>query len=132
MVLDRIVTKVFLRSLFRSLSESFVPVIQEALRAPSAPWAQIERQLIFFESTLFRYLDNESLWDVYRLLLPEIFLLGSLANEDDGASLSASSICLTIWSGFLARSLGNLLMLVKPNLRARLRSCVESPRSRWR
>ena len=119
-------TKNFLQSLFRSLSGSFVPVIQEALRAPSAPWAKIERQLTFFESTLFRYLDNESLWDVYQLLLPEIFLLGSAVNEDDEASFTASSMCLNIWSGFLARNPGNLLALVKPNLRARLQSCVES------
>ena len=125
-------TKNFLQSLFRSLSGSFVPIIQEALHAPSAPWAQMERQLTFFESTLFRYLDNEPLWDVYQLLLPEIFLLGSSVNEEDEASLSASSMCLNIWSGFLARSPGNLIALVKPNLRARLQSCVESVGSRLR
>lgn len=129
---DRLVTRVFLQSLFRSLSESFVPVIQEALSTPSAPWAQIERQLTVIESTLFHYLDNESLWDVHQLLLPEIFLLGSLVNEDDEASLRASPICLRIWSGFLARSPGDLLVLVKPNLLARLQYCVESPGLRSR
>ena len=132
MILDHLVTNNFLQSLFRSLSESFVPVIQEALRTSSAPWIRIERQLAFFDSALFRYLDNESLWDIYQLLLPEIFLLGSSVNEDDEASLRASSMCLNIWSGFLARNPGNLLVSVKPNLRARLQSCVESAGSRSR
>jgi len=125
-VLDRLVTKKFLQSLFRSLSESFVSVIQEILRVPSVPWAQIERQLTFFESFLFRYLDSESLWDVYRYLLPEIFLLGSLITEIDEDSSSVSSICLDIWSGYLARSPENLLVLVKLNLRSRLQFHVES------
>ena len=119
-------TKDFLQSLFRSLSESFVPVIQEPLRVPSVPWLQIERHLFFFESTLFRYQDNESLWDVYQLLLPEIFLLGSLINEDDGGSSSVSSKCLNIWSGFLDQGPESLRVLVKSNLHARLQFHVES------
>jgi hypothetical protein len=120
------VTNRFLQSLFRSLSESFVSGIQETSRIPSVPWAQIERQLTFFESTLFRYLDNESLWDVYQSLLPEIFLLGSLTNEGDEGLLGISSMSQNIWSGFLARSPDNLLASVKPNLRARLQFHIES------
>lgn len=116
----------FLRSLFRSLSESFASVIQEILRVPSVPSVQIERHLVFFESTLFHYLDDESLWDVYQLLLPEIFLLGSLINEDDDDSSRVSSICLSIWSGFLTRGPENLLVSVKSNLRVRLLFHVES------
>lgn len=125
-------TKKFLRSHFRSLSEAFVPVIREALLTSFVYWGQIERQLTFFESVLFHYLDNESLWDIYQLLIPDIFLLGSLVNESDEASLRASSMCLNIWSKFLARSPENLLVLVKPNLRVRLRSYVESTGSRSR
>lgn len=119
-------TKRFLQSLFRSLSESFVPVIQEILCVPSVPWLQIERHLIFFELTLFRYLDDESLWDVYQSLLPEIFLLGSLTNEGDEYSPSVSSICVNIWSEFLARGPESLPLLVKPNLQARLQFHVDS------
>lgn len=119
-------TKKFLQSLFRSLSESLVPAIQEILRVPSAPWVQIEGCLIFLESTLFRYLDDESLWDVYQSLLPEIFLLGSLTNGDDEDPPRVSSICLNIWSGFLVRGQGNLILLVKSKLRARLQFHVES------
>lgn len=120
-----LLTKGFLQPLFRSLCESFVPIIQETLRVPSVPSVQIERHLIFLESTLFRYLDDEQLWDVYQSLLPEVFLLGSLINEDEDSS-NASSICLNIWSGFLARGPENLLSFVKPNLRARLQFHVES------
>ena len=116
----------FLQSLFRSLSESFVPVIQGILRVPSVPWVQIEGHLLFFESTLFFHLDDESLWDVYQSLLPEIFLLGSLINEDDEDSSSVSSMCLNLWTGFLARGPGNLLALVKQTLRGRLQFHVES------
>lgn len=119
-------TKNFLQSILRSLSESFVPVIQEFLRVPSVPWAQIERHLIFLESTLFRHLDDESLWDVYRSLLPEVFLLGSLINGDDEDLSNVSSICLNIWSGFLTRGPENLLVSVKSNLRVRLLFHVES------
>ncbi|KAF9652581.1 hypothetical protein BDM02DRAFT_3088924 [Thelephora ganbajun] len=127
-----LVTKNFLQSLFRSLSESFVPVVQEILRIPSAPWAQIERHLTFFESILFRYLDDESLWNVYQSLMPEVFLLGSLTNEGDEDSSSISLICLNIWSRFLAWSPENLLVVVKPTLRARLQFHVESVLSRSR
>src|ERR1700684_1386905 len=80
-ILDWFVTESFVQSLFRSLSESFVPVIQQILRVHPAPSDDIERHLTFFQSTLFRYLGEESLWDVYRSLLPEIFLLGSLIDE---------------------------------------------------
>lgn len=125
-------TKNFLQSLFRSLSESFVPVIQEILRVPSVPWVQIERHLIFFESTLFRYLDDELLWDIYQSLLPEVFLLGSLVNEGDEDSSNVSSRCLSIWSKFLTRSPENLLVSVKSKLRERLLFHVESVGSRSR
>jgi len=125
-MLDRLVTKKFQQSLFRSISESFLPSIQEILRVPSASWVQIEGHLIFLESTLFRYLDDESLWDVYQLLLPEIFLLGSLTTGDDEDSSSVSPICLNIWSGFLARGQGNLLLLVKSKLLARLQFHMEN------
>lgn len=126
---DRFVTKIFLQSLFRSLSESFVHVIQETSHIPSMPWVQIQRKLTFFKSSLLHYLDNESLWDVYQPLLPEIFLLGSFINKDDEDSFSVSSICLNIWSGFLSRSPENLLVLVKSNLRARLRFHAENTSS---
>lgn len=119
-------TNRFLQSLFRSLSESFVSGVREISRIPSVPWAQIERQLTFFESTLLRYLDNKSLWDVYQSLLPEIFLLGLLPNEGNEDLLGISSISQNIWSGFLARSPDNLLVSVKPNLCARLRFHIES------
>lgn len=110
----------FVQSLFRSISESSVLVIQETLSVPSVAWAQVERHLTFFESNLFRYLDDESLRDAYQSLLPEIFLLGSLINEDDENSSSVSSKCLNIWSRFLAQGPGDLLVLVKTKLRARL------------
>lgn len=129
MTLDRLVTESVVHSLFRSLSKSFVHVTQGNLRASSAPWIQIQRQLIFFESTLFRYLDNEPLWDVYQSLVPEVFLLGSLVNGDDEDSSRVSSMCFELWSGFLARSPEKLLMSVKPTLRARLQFHVENTSS---
>lgn len=125
-------TEGFLRSLFRSLSESFVPSVQEVLRVPSVPWAQIERHLTFFQLTLFRYLDDESLWDVYQSLIPELFLLGSLANEEDEDSPNISAECMNIWSGFLVQSQKDLLLLIKPYLRARLQFHVRSVDSQSR
>lgn len=125
-MLDWLMTKNFLRSLFRSVSESFVPSIQEVLCVPPVTWAQIERHLTFFQLTLFRYLGDESLWDVYQSLLPEIFLLGSLINEDDEDSSNISSKCMNIWSRFLAEGQERLLAHVKPNLCARLQFHVRS------
>lgn len=119
-------TKNLPQSIFRSVSESFVPIIQEALCVPPVSWTQIERHLTFFRLTLFRYLDDESLWDVYQTLLPEIFLLGSLINEDDEDLSNIPSKCLSIWSGFLAQSQEGLLVLVKPTLCARLQFHVRS------
>lgn len=129
MILDWLVTKNFLRSLFRSLSESFVPNIQKALCAPLVPRAQIERHLTFFQLTLFHYLDDEPLWDVYQSLLPEIFLLGSSIIGDDEDSSSVASKCLNIWSGFLVQSQEDLLVLVKPILCARLQFHMRSVNS---
>jgi hypothetical protein len=126
MTLDMFVTEEFLQSLFRSLSGSFVPVIQEILCVPSVPWAQVERNLAFHRSVLFRYLEVESLWDVYQLLLPEIFLLGSLVNEDQEDSSGVSYKCLDIWSRFFTQSPHDLLMLVKSKLCVRLQFHVRS------
>src|SRR5882757_6366926 len=126
MTLGWLVTKDFLRSLFRSLSESFIREIREIPGLPSVSWAQIERRLSFFELTLSHFLGDESLWDIYQSLLPEIFLLGSLIGEDDEDLLSVSSICLKIWSEFLTRSPEKLLVSVWPNLRTRLQFHVES------
>lgn len=104
-----------------------MPSIQEFPRVPPVPWAKIERHLTFFQLILFRYLDDESLWDVYRSLLPEIFLLGSLVSDEgyeDSSNISSKS--LNIWSGFLTQSQEDLLILVKPILCARLQFHIRS------
>lgn len=119
-------TQNFLQPPFRSLSGSFVPIIQGTLCGASVPWVRIERHLVFFESTISRYINDESLWDVYQSLLPEIFLLGSLIDENAEGSLSVPSMCLNIWSGFLARSSENLHALVKSTLQVRLLFLVEN------
>ena len=116
----------FLRSPFRSVSESLIPLIQETLSDASVPLVRIEKHLIFLESTIFRYLDDESLWDVYQSLLPEIFLLGSLINENAEDSSSVSSMCRNIWSGFLTQGSENLYALVKSILQVRLLFYVEN------
>lgn len=123
---DRLVTQDFLRSAFRSVSESFVPLIQEILSDASVSWVRIERHLIFLESTILRYLDDESLWDIYQSLLPEVFLLGSLINENVEDSSSVSLTCRNIWSGFLTRGSENLYALVKSTLQVRLLFRVEN------